>query len=218
MRKFVAKLHEPFCGLSHALGAALGLIGIGWLLAQSWGKPMAMLAFSIYGLALIGLYLASALYHSLEVGSETRLLLQKLDHAGIYLLISGTYVPVCLLALNKDLGSILIGLQAVLASIGIILTFRLRKVPSVLNVVFYLVMGWMALAALSDIQKNWPPHATQLLVAGGIIYTLGAVIYALDKPHLVPGKFSAHDLWHLFVLGGSTCHFALMATFVVKLG
>ena len=81
----------------------------------------------------------------------------------------------------------------------------------------YLLMGWMALTAMGWIGAHWPTQAIFLLVLGGLVYTIGATIYALDRPHLVPGKFSAHDLWHVFVLGGGALHFALMATFVVRM-
>jgi len=177
---------------------------------------LAFVAFAIYGLSLIGLYSASGLYHTVVCEGRRETFLRKLDHTGIFLLIAGTYVPVCLLALPHAYGWPFLALQALLAGIGILGTFLLRRFPEALNVVLYLLMGWMALGALGWIGRNWPSHAIGLLVAGGILYTVGAVIFALDRPHLWPGRFSAHDLWHLFVLGGSGCHFALMATYVAQ--
>lgn len=213
----ISRIKHPFCSLSHWLGAVLALVGSVYLLAHAWGDTKAMVAFAIYGFSLIGLYSASGLYHSIQCEGKREVFLRKLDHTGIFLLIAGTYVPVCLLALSPTFGWTFLALQAAFALIGIGGTFLLRKFPEVLNVVLYLSMGWMCVPALGYIVAHWPVHAIVLLVAGGITYTIGAVIFALDRPHLVPGRFSAHDLWHVFVLGGSACHFALMATYVCRI-
>lgn len=211
----VARLKHPFCSLSHLLGAALALVGTGILLAMA-RSPLAVAAFSIYGLSLVGLYSASGVYHAVVCEGSRETFFRKLDHTGIFLLIAGTYVPVCLLALPHAYGWTFLAFQALFALIGVFGTFLLRKFPEVLNVVLYLLMGWMAVPALGWIREHWPVYAMVLLVAGGLVYTIGAVIFATDRPHLVPGRFTAHDLWHLFVLGGSGCHFALMVTFVAK--
>lgn len=209
-------LKHPFCAVSHLLGAVLALVGTAVLLAMARG-PLALAAFGLYGLSLVGLYAASGVYHAVVCEGRRETFLRKLDHTGIFLLIAGTYVPVCLLALPRTYGWTFLALQALFAAVGIGGTFLLRRFPEALNVVLYLLMGWMALGALGWIGRNWPPYAIGWLVAGGVVYTVGAVVFALDRPHLVPGRFSAHDLWHLFVLGGSGCHFALMATYVARL-
>lgn len=213
---FLSRIKHPFCSLSHWLGAGLAVGGTVLLLTMVWGRPIAMVAFAIYGASLIGLYTASGLYHTMRCEGRFEVFLRKLDHTGIFLLIAGTYVPVCLLALSPGFGWTFLALQAALALIGILGTFLLRKFPEILNVVIYLLMGWMALPALGWIGAHWPTYAIVLLVSGGLVYTIGAVIFALDRPHLWPGRFSAHDLWHIFVLGGSGCHFALMATYIAR--
>lgn len=212
----LARLKHPFCSLSHWIGAALALAGTIWLLATA-RSPLAFAGFVVYGLSLIGLYSASGLYHSVtcEGGRET--FLRRLDHTGIFLLIAGTYVPVCLLALPHVYGWTFLALQVLMAAVGVAGTFLLKRFPEVLNVVLYLFMGWMALAALGWIGSHWPHHAVVYLVSGGLVYTIGAIIYAMDRPHLVPGKFSAHDLWHVFVLAGSGLHYLLMETYVSQL-
>ena len=214
--RILSRIKHPFCGLSHWFGAGLAVVGTIALLVMAWGKPLALLAFTIYGLSLVALYTASALYHSLRCEGRYEVFLRKLDHTGIFLLIAGTYVPVCLLALSPAFGWTFLVLETLFALVGVVCTFLLRKFPAVLNVVLYLLMGWMALPALGWIGAHWPTYAIVLLVAGGIVYTIGAVIFATDRPHLWPGRFSAHDLWHIFVLGGSGCHFALMATYIVR--
>lgn len=212
---FFSRLKHPFCSLSHLLGAAFAIVGTVVLLAMA-RSPLAAVAFSIYGLALIGLYSASGVYHAVVCEGRRETFLRKLDHTGIFLLIAGTYVPICLLALPHVYGWTFLALQSFLASVGVASTFLLRRFPEVLNVVIYLLMGWMALLAMGWIHAHWPTHAIVLLVLGGLVYTTGAAIFATDSPHLVPGRFSAHDLWHLFVLGGSACHFALMATYIAQ--
>jgi hemolysin III len=214
MFRWVQRLREPFCGLSHWFGALLAVAGTVLLLIVAKGDPTKMVAFSVYGATLIFLFVASSLYHSLRVSESTQSLLRKFDHVGIFLLISGTYVPVCLLQFSHVAGAVLLTLQAVCASVGILGTFLFRRFPEILNVVLYLAMGWMSIVMIGYMRTHWPAYAVGWLVAGGIAYTVGAVIFSLDKPNLVPGKFSAHDLWHVFVLAGSACHFALMWFFV----
>jgi hemolysin III len=217
MRNPLLRIKHPFCGLSHWFGALLAVAGTTALTLMSIGKPLHLVAFSIYGATLIFLYVASGLYHSIRAHGKGERLLRNFDHAGIFLLISGSYVPVCLLALAPVYGYTFLVLQGLCATIGILGTFFLKKFPGALNVVLYLVMGWMSVPALGYMLTHWPGSATAWLVAGGLTYTVGAIIYSLDRPHLVPGKFSAHDLWHIFVLGGSACHFMLMITYVARL-
>ncbi len=216
-KKLIVQPRERFSGWSHWAGVLLAVIGFAALIVMSWGKPVHLVAFAIYGTTLILLYSASAIYHSSHAEASTVAKLQKFDYVSIYLLIAGTYVPVCLLALNGMLGWSLLVAQTVLATTGVLATLFLKKVPSVVRMLLYLVMGWMAVLAVGQMQSTWPAPAVAWLVAGGIIYSVGAVIYAIDRPNLWPGKFSAHDLWHVFVLGGSACHFMLMVTYVARL-
>ena len=208
------RLRHPFSSLSHLAGAGLAIIGTIFLLSTARGS-LAVVAFALYGLSLVGLLSASGVYHGVLCEGRREDFLRKLDHTGIFLLIAGTYVPVCLLALPREYGRTFLALEALLALAGVLGTFLLRRFPEALNVVLYLAMGWMALPALGWIRAHWPPYAIVLLLSGGLVYTIGAIIFATDRPHLAPGRFSAHDLWHLFVLGGSGLHFALMATYIV---
>jgi hemolysin III len=208
------RLREPFCGISHGIGAALSVAGLILLLVLAQGQPLHEVAFSIYGASLILLYTASALYHSLSVDHRAQNRLMRLDHAAIYLLIAGTYTPICLLALQGRLGWTLFGLEWGLATVGLLMTAFWKTVPDWLRVVLCLVMGWLVLAAIHPLQHALPSAAFAGIVAGGIAYSLGAIVYATDRPHLWRGHFSAHDLWHLFVLGGSACHYLTIARFL----
>jgi hemolysin III len=187
-----------------AVAALVSLV----LLAR--GKPWHLSAFAIYGATLILLYSASALYHLLPVGPRRTEQLRVFDHVGIYLLIAGTYTPVCLIPLRGGWGWSLFGVVWGLAVAGIAIELGWRTAPRWLGLALYLVMGWIAVVAISPLARTlaWP--GLGWLLSGGLCYTVGAVIFALNRPRLWPGIFGAHDLWHVFVLGGSTCHFLLM--------
>jgi hemolysin III len=178
------------------------------------GKPLHTVGFAIYGVSLILLYSASALYHSLPVSERHLDSLQRLDHSAIFLLIAGTYAPVCLVLLRGAWGWSLLTAEYVLAALGIVSVIAFKSRPDWLRVVLYLGMGWLALIALPALRAILSGAAMAWLLGGGILYTLGTVVYATDRPRLWPGRFGPHDLWHLFVMGGSACHFALMLSIV----
>jgi hemolysin III len=205
---------EPFCGFSHMAGIALSVIGLIILLVAAKGRPVHMAGFAIYGATLIVLYTASTLYHSLHVPTEKEFMLMRFDHCAIFMLIAGTYTPVCLVTLRGPLGYTMLAAvwgMAIFGSIGIFL-WKLKF--EVARVILCVVMGWMALAAIGPLREAWPAAAMWWLLGGGVAYTIGTIIFAADWPHLIPGKFSAHDLWHIFVLAGSICHFILILCFV----
>ena len=209
------RLREPFSGLSHLGGALLGIAALVVLVTLARGKPWHESGFAIYGATLIVLYLASALYHLLPVGAHHIERLRTFDHIGIYLLIAGTYTPICLVPLRGGWGWSLFGVVWGLALFGSVTEVAWRTAPRWLGLVLYMVMGWLAVIVFRPLAHVLPAAALGWLVAGGLVYTLGAVVFALERPRLWPGIFGAHDLWHLFVLGGSACHFVLMLRFVV---
>jgi hemolysin III len=208
------RIKEPFCGVSHGVGAGLSIAGLVLLLIVSQSRPWHTVSFALYGGSLIFLYTTSALYHSLHVSESTVCWLQRLDHSAIYVLIAGSYTPVCLVSLRGAWGWSLLGVIYGLAAVGITSTLLWKRAPDALRVTLCLGMGWLALTALGPLIRVFPPTALLWLVGGGLLYSVGTLIYAMDRPHLWPGKFSAHDLWHLFVLSGSGCHFVLMLLYV----
>lgn len=205
------KIKEPFCGISHGIGVALSVGALATLLVMARGQFWATLAFAIYGASLILLYTASTLYHSLPVSPRVEAWLQRFDHCAIYLLIAGSYTPICLLGLKGVWGWSLLGTIWGLAIVGIGCSLLWHRAPDWWRVTLYLLMGWMVLIAIVPLHAAMPPAAFWWLIAGGVVYSVGAGIFATDKPHLWPGKFSAHDLWHIFVLGGSACQFFAIA-------
>ncbi len=207
-------IKEPFCGYSHAMGAFLAIGALVTLLVLAQGRAWHVVSFAIYGASLIALYTASALYHSLHVAPRHAERLQRFDHSAIFLLIAGTYTPVCLVTLRGAWGWSLLSVEYGLAVIGIATCLFWKRNPDWLRVTLYVCMGWLAIIAMGPLSQALPPAALAWLVGGGVVYSVGTVIFATDWPHLWPGKFTAHDLWHVFVLGGSACHFILMLRFV----
>jgi hemolysin III len=193
---------ERFNSITHLVGAALAIAGTSVLvtLASLLGDPWKIVSFSIYGAMLIALYLFSMLYHS--VSGRAKDVLRKFDHCMIYLLIAGSYTPFALVSLRGTWGWTLLGAAWTLAVLGIVQEIWLARGARVLSLVIYVVMGWLALAAVSPLWLALKPAGFAWLVAGGLLYTGGIVFYATDHK-----LRHGHGIWHLFVLGGSACHF-----------
>ncbi len=178
-----------------------------------------VVSFSIYGVSLITLWTMSTLYHSLNVSSVVNKTLEQIDHAMIYFLIAGTYTPVCLVVLRGAWGWSLFGVNWVLAITGIVLKLVFRQ-PSkgmiALLFVLYIMMGWLVIIAWAPLIKAVPQAGISWLVLGGIFYTAGSGFFNLRRLNLTP-KFGAHEIWHLFVLAGSCCHYQFMLKYVLYL-
>lgn len=193
---------ERFNSISHLVGAALAVAGTAVLvvLAARVGDPWKIVSFSVYGAMLVVLYVFSTLYHS--VRGRAKNVLRKFDHCSIYLLIAGSYTPFALVTLRGPWGWSLLGVIWALAVVGIAQEIWLAKGTRVLSLVIYVLMGWLALVAVLPLWQALTPQGFAWLVAGGVLYTAGIVFYATD--HKVR---HGHGVWHLFVLGGSACHF-----------
>ena len=212
-----SRLREPVSGLTHLVGVLLALIALVVLLTRASGRADQLVAFGIFGFSLVALYGASALYHLLPVSPSAIARLRRLDHMTIFILIAGTYTPICLLALEGGWRIGLLGLVWTLALCGVVLKLLWMDAPRWLSVGVYLAMGWIAVVAASAIFKAIPPGGIAWILGGGLVYTAGAVIYALKRPNLVPGVFGFHELWHLFVLAGSACHFWVMLRYIAPI-
>ncbi len=193
---------------SHALGVILSVIGLVLLLLKSQaGNAPQIIAYGIYAVSMVLLYLASTLYHA-ATKPKKRKRLKILDHAAIYLLIAGTYTPYCLLTLdNKDGIPLLIAVWTV-AALGIVLKLFFTGRFNLLSTLLYVAMGWMVVFAYEGILNNLALEGLQLLGAGGIAYTVGAVLYSIKK---IPFN---HAIFHVFVLLGSLFHFASIYGYV----
>lgn len=203
-------VREPFSGISHFFGAILSVVGLIVLLLAAHGRPWLTLGYAMFGGSLVLLYMTSALYHSLHVSPQRLNDLMHCDHSAIYLLIAGTYAPLCLEPLRTGWGLKLLAAEYLLALIGITCVFVFDSKPDWLRVLLYMGMGWLALLAMPALFHALSSAAMAWLIAGGLFYTIGTIFYATQRPRLWPGKFGAHDLWHVFVLAGSGCHFMMM--------
>lgn len=203
------RIREPFNGASHLIGLLLAAAGTIVLLrlAQS---PAQRVAFAIYGATLILLYGASTLYHTLPLAERPLRALRTLDHIAIYFLIAGTYTPVALITLSGSLGWTLLGTVWLMALGGIPFKLFFLDAPVWLSTATYLGMGYLALVAVVPIAQAVSFAGLAWLIAGGMAYTIGAVIYARKLPDPFPGRFGHHEIWHLLVLAGSGFHYAFM--------
>jgi hemolysin III len=213
------KVKDPVSGFSHLIGAVLSAIGLYYLIsyAAANGTVWHIVSFSIFGTSLILLYTASTLYHLLVVSERGSIILRKIDHMMIYVLIAGTYTPMCLIPLRGSWGwSILISIWGI-AMVGIILKILWFNAPRWLYTLFYLIMGWLIVIAFAPLVRTMPVGAILGLVAGGLLYTMGAIIYGTKWPRFKSKVFGFHEVFHMFVLYGSFCHFWMMFKYVLYL-
>ncbi len=204
----ITLFREPFNGFSHLFGAVIAALGSIGLIAFGLSKGVEIIPLVIYGLSLVVLLSASAAYH-LSIGKiQRQQQLQRLDHSAIFLLIAGTYTPFCLLAFNGFFRWGLLTIIWLIAFTGIGLKLLLKKFPRWLNAVLYVGMGWLCVMAAPQMGTALPGTAIFWLIAGGLAYTFGAVIYAAKLFDFFPGKFGFHEVWHVFVLLGAVSHFA----------
>lgn len=200
---------EPVNGLTHAVGAVLSVVALVVLVreAMAQGHVGAVVGTGIFGASLILLYSASALYHLLPLSERGIAILRRIDHSMIYVLIAGTYSPVLLGALDGPWGWGLFGLVWGLALVGIVLKIVWFGTPRWLTVLFYVGLGLLVVPMLPLLLDVLPVRSLIWIAIGGAFYLVGATIYGLRWPRLLPGRFGFHELWHLFVMAGSSSHF-----------
>ena len=201
---------EKFNSISHLVGASLVVIGASVLItiAAFTGDAWKIVSSSVYSLTLLLLYLFSTLYHSIR--GRAKEVLQKFDHCMIYLLIAGSYTPFTLVTLRGTTGWILFGIVWGLALIGIVQELWFSNEARIASLVIYILMGWSVLLFIKPLIAALGLHGFYWLAAGGIIYSVGVIFYVIDER-----MKHAHGIWHLFVLGGSICHFVTVAGYVI---
>jgi hemolysin III len=208
-------MREPVNGLTHLGGAIAAAIGLVALLIIGWDGIGKVISLLIYGLSLIGLFASSATYHLADVRPKIQEILRKVDHSAIYLLIAGTYTPFCINAFTGFWRWGLLTIIWSLAGIGILVKLFTVNAPRWLSAGTYVLMGWLCIAAIGEMLVTLPTFALTWLVAGGIIYTLGALVYITKIMNFWPGKFGYHEVWHIFVLLGALAHFVAVVGVVV---
>jgi hemolysin III len=208
------KLREPVNGLTHLVAAGVAFAGTIALAFLAKDDPAKLASLCLYGATLVLMFSASALYHLTLAGPRAALFLRKLDHSAIYLLIAGTYTPICL---HYFTGFWRLGILAIIWALGIIgITVKLFVIsaPRWLTAGVYLLMGWLGVLGAGEILSTMPPGALAWLLAGGLFFTGGAVVYTLKKPDPFPGVFGFHELWHIFVILGAFSHFVIMLVYI----
>jgi hemolysin III len=213
------RLREPVNGLTHLAAGLLAFVGLVVLMATAANAARIdqLVAFGIFGVSLISLYAASALYHLLPLSPIGVARLRRLDHMTIFVLIAGTYTPFCLLALDGGWRWGLLGLIWGLAVGGVLLKLLWMEAPRWLSVVLYLGMGWVAVIAAPALYRAVPAEGMAWVLAGGLTYSAGALVYGLKRPNPLPGVFGFHEVWHLFVVAGSACHFWAVLRYIAPL-
>ena len=196
--------------LTHALGAGLSAAGLAVLVGKAahHGDAWQIVSTAIFGVSLVLLYSTSTLYHSFRA-ERLKQVLQKFDHAAIFLLIAGTYTPFVLVTLRGPWGWSLFGVVWGLAVAGVTIKFWLAGRYRLVSTLIYLAMGWLVLVAIKPLVAALPAGGLRLLIAGGLCYTGGAAFYLWKR---LPYH---HAIWHLFVMGGSACHWSAVYLYVV---
>lgn len=216
--KWNFKIKDPGSAITHFIGMLLALGAATPLLLKAAREPgiVNLVSLSIFIVSMVLLYAASTTYHTLDISPTVNKMLRKIDHMMIYILIAGTYTPICLVVLGDKTGWTLMALVWGIAIAGILISALWITCPKWFSSVVYIAMGWVCVLAMSKIIRALPHGAFGWLLAGGIIYTVGGVIYALKLPifNAKFKNFGSHEIFHLFVMGGSLCHYIMMYQFV----
>lgn len=212
------KVKDPGSALTHFIAMLGAMAAAAPLLIKASREPdrIHVAALSIFILSMILLYAASTIYHTLDISESVNKWLRKLDHMMIFILIAGTYTPICLVVLGDHSGYSLLAIVWGIALIGIAINALWINCPKWFSSLIYIAMGWVCVLAFKQILMALSGPAFGWLLAGGIIYTVGGIIYALKLPFFNSKhkNFGSHEIFHLFVMGGSFCHYVLMYSFV----
>ncbi len=208
---------EITSALTHLGGAIFAIIGMVMLLynAIRSHNTMSIIAFIIFGLSMILLYSTSTIYHFIDASKQkAKLVMRKLDHIMIFVLISGTYTPICLLTLKSAVGYTLLGVVWTITLIGVFIKIFWINAPRWVSSGLYIGMGWISVLVFAPLVKSMALGGVIWLVLGGVMYTVGGVIYGLKRPNIDKPWFGFHELFHLFVLAGTFCHFIMMYFYI----
>jgi hemolysin III len=201
---------ERFSHYSHLGGAVAGVAGLGLLVVLTWGRWGYFAVSMIFGLAFITLFTFSALYHAYKKCENEINLWRKLDHIAIFIMIAGTYTPVSYVYLDGGWRLAMFVIPWGLALLGVFFKLFWLRAPRVLSPVLYLGMGWMAIMPLKELFQAMPLFNFILLGAGGVAYSIGALIYGFKRPNPVPGVFGFHEIFHAWILIGAILHYTLI--------
>ena len=212
-------IKDPGSAITHFIGMLMAIFAAVPLLIKAAHEPsrIYIISITVYAISLILLYAASTTYHTFDRSERINTILKKIDHMMISVLIAGSYTPICLLVLKGRTGIILLSIVWGIAVIEMLIKAFWVFCPKWVSSVLYIGMGWTCVLAFTQILNALSPAAFGWLLAGGIIYTVGGILYALKLPFFNTRhkNFGSHEIFHLFVMGGSACHFILMYAFIL---
>jgi hemolysin III len=211
-------VREPLNTLTHFIGFVLSVIGFAYLLTRSIleGNATYIISSTVFSLGLMGLYFSSSLYHCKVAGEKVLTRLRKLDHVMIFALIAATYTPVCLITLKGITGYTLLAVIWTLALAGMIVKMFFINVPRWVSTGLYLFLGWASVSVIKPLAAQLPTAGMSLLVAGGLFYTVGAIIYGTKSQKIRLGPFGFHEIFHLFILMGSLSHYLMVSLYIIR--
>lgn len=210
----IGYIKDPWSWFTHFVGAIAAVVGLVFLVDLSSGDSAQQAVMTIYGASLVALFSASSIYHFFDLGEKGNPWLRRLDHTAIFLLISGTYTPIFFHTLDGAWRIVMLSLVGGLALLGIVFKLFWINAPRKLSAGMYVAIGWLVLIPgpivfprLSNSEIGW-------FVGGGLVFTLGAVVYARKRPDPWPGVFGFHEIWHIFVLAGAALHYVFVLCFL----
>lgn len=208
--KRMVRSQEAFNFYSHLAGMAAAAIGTFFLVLRAADSHSLLIPALVYGLSTVFLFLASSLYHAFKQQDNEVSFWRRMDRFAIFVMIAGSYTPVCYLFLPEQWRLPMIALQWGLVGFGVLTQIFFPRAPRALFAVIYLVMGWLVMLPINSLLHAMTPLQQNLLFFGGASFTLGALFYALKRPLILPGIFSFHELFHVMVLIGAGCHYAMI--------
>ena len=207
-------IKEPGSAITHFIGMLMAIFAAVPLLIKAAHEPsrIYVISLAVYSASMILLYAASTTYHTFDISAKINTILKKWDHMMISVLIAGSYTPICLLVLKGKTGLILLAIVWSFAIVGILIKAFWVYCPKWVSSILYIGMGWTCVLAFTQILNSMSRTSFIWLLTGGIIYTVGGIIYALKLPFFNSKhkNFGSHEIFHLFVMGGSMCHFVVM--------
>ncbi len=215
--KFLRKIKEPMNTLTHFIPFIAAWFGLVSLIILSYGNLSKTITMSIYGASVIALYGTSTLYHALRTTPKKEIILRKVDHMMIYVLIAGSYTPVFYYGLEGAWRWVMLAAVWALALIGIVLKIWFINAPRYVSTSFYVTLGWIALVPIVQLVNNLPLGALIMMVAGGVMYTVGAIIYAAKIFKLPKLRLGFHEIFHIFIATGTFIHFLMILIYFVPM-
>jgi hemolysin III len=219
MKNPLKLFREPVNALSHMAGSLVSIAGLALMVVMAAVKADAwhVVSFAIFGTTLVFMYTASFLYHGLQLSAKTLAVFRRIDHIMIFMVIAGSYTPLCLVPLRGPWGWSLFGIIWGFAAVGIVLKLFWMNIPRWISTLIYLGMGWLCMVAVYPLVQILEPAPLLWLALGGLFYSLGALVYIFKKPDPFPKVFGFHEIWHICVLLGSACHFWLIFGYLTYL-